>query len=78
MDPSGKLERLKKTERELASALAEFEHEARRVGDRLERGGGRSFALQEHLRQIEENIAATRADIDRIRNQREAFPARRG
>jgi predicted nucleic acid-binding Zn-ribbon protein len=69
MEPSGNLERLKKTERELASALAELEHEARRVGDRLERGGGRSFTLQEQLRQIQENIATTRADIERIRNR---------
>jgi predicted nucleic acid-binding Zn-ribbon protein len=69
MEPSGNLERLKKTERELASALAELEHEARRVGDRLERGGGRSFTLQEQLRQIQENIATTRADIARIRNR---------
>ena len=71
MAPSRKLERLKKMERELASALAEFEHEARRVGDRLERNGGRSFLLQEQLRQIEENIVTTRRDLERIRNPRE-------
>jgi len=71
MEPSRKLERLKKMERELASALAEFEHEARRVGDRLERNGGRSFLLQEQLRQIEENIVTTRRDLERIRNPRE-------
>ena len=71
MEPSRKLERLKKMERELASALAEFEHEARRVGDRLERNGGRSFLLQEQLRQIKENIVTTRRDLERIRNPRE-------
>ena len=71
MEPSRKLERLKKMERELASALAELEHEARRVGDRLERDGGRSFLLQEQLRQIEENIATTRCDVERIRSRRE-------
>jgi len=71
MEPSRKLERLKKMERELASALAEFEHEARRVGDWLERDGGRSLLLQEQLRQIEENIVTTRRDLERIRNPRE-------
>ncbi len=71
MEPSRKLERLKKMERELASALAEFEHEARRVGDWLESDGGRSVLLQELMRQIEENIVTTRRDLERIRNPRE-------
>lgn len=59
--------RLKNEERALVSALAEFEHEARRVRDRLERRGGQAFVLEEQLDQLEKNIAVTKRDLERVR-----------
>ena len=56
------------SKRELSSALAEFEHQARRIRDRLERGGGRSSVLEMELKQVEENLDLTRRDIARVRD----------
>jgi len=63
--------RLEREEHELASALAEFEHEARRVRDQLERRGGRGFVLEDRLEQLQQNITATRRDLKRVRQQLE-------
>ena len=59
--------RLQSEERALVSALAEFDHEARRARDQLERSGGRSFALEARLQQLEENLTVTRRDLERVR-----------
>ena len=59
--------KLKSEERALVSALAEFEHEARRVRDRLERRGGQAFVLEEQLDQLQKNIASTKRDLERVR-----------
>ena len=59
--------RLEGEKRALESALAEFEHESRRVRDQLERCGGHSFALETQLEQLEKNIAATRRDLEGVR-----------
>ena len=64
------IEKLKARERALESALAEFEHQARRVRDSLERSGGRSLALETELAQLEENLALTRRDLTRLRVER--------
>lgn len=61
--------RLESEQRALAEALAEFEHEARRVRDQLERRGGRGFVLEERLDQLERNVAATRRDLETVRNK---------
>ncbi|MDX1513081.1 MAG: hypothetical protein R3174_04995 [Gammaproteobacteria bacterium] len=58
--------------RALESALHEFEHQARRIRDRLERVGGRSFALEVELEQVEENLKVTRRDIEKLEAQRRA------
>ncbi len=63
------ISRLESEERALASALAEFEHEARRVGDQLERQGGPTFALETRLKQLHQNVNATRRELERIRRQ---------
>lgn len=61
--------RLEREQRTLAEALAEFEHEARRVRDQLERRGGRGFVLEERLGQLERNVAVTRRDLENVRNK---------
>lgn len=61
--------RLQAEERALLSALAEFDHEARRVRDRLERHGGRAFVLEARLSQLEQNMATTKRDLERVRTK---------
>lgn len=61
------IEQLKARERALVSAVAEFEHQARRLRDSLERSGGRSLVLETELAQLEENLGLTRRDLDQIR-----------
>ena len=67
MGKEGSLTRFEGEMRALESALAEFEHESRRVRDQLERYGGHSFALESRLKHLEENIATTRRDLERVR-----------
>ncbi|MDX1527089.1 MAG: hypothetical protein R3337_00595 [Gammaproteobacteria bacterium] len=61
--------RLEGEQRALAEALAEFEHEVRRLRDQLERRGGRGFVLEERLDQLERNVAATRRDLETVRKK---------
>ena len=63
------LERLTAQERQLVSAVADFEHQIRRIRERLERGGGRSFALETELRQAQENLDLSRRELRRVRTQ---------
>ncbi len=67
------ISRLESEERALASALAEFEHEARRVGDQLERQGGPKFALEARLKQLRQNVNATRQGLERVQAQLETL-----
>ena len=60
---------LEREEHALASALAEFEHEARRVRDQLERRGGQGLVLEVRLDQLKQNIAITRRDLERVRGK---------
>ena len=69
MIDSDTLDRLRQEERALTEALAEFEHETRRVRDQLERRGGRGFVLEERLDQLERNVAATRRDLETVRHK---------
>ena len=69
MSTADDIARLESERRVLAEALAEFEHEARRVRDQLERRSGQGFVLEDRLDQIERNIAATRRDLDNVRDQ---------
>lgn len=57
----------------MLSALAEFDHEARRVRDRLERRGGPAFVLETRLSQLEQNMATTKRDLKRIRTKLESL-----
>jgi chromosome segregation ATPase len=63
------ISRLESEERALASALAEFEHEARRVRDQLERRGGHGFTWEDRLNQLQQNIAVTRRDLETVRDK---------
>jgi len=63
------LERLAGQERQLVSAVADFEHQIRRIRERLERGGGRSFALETELRQVEKNLDLCRRELRPVRAQ---------
>lgn len=71
-------EQLIARERELLSALAEFEHEARRIRDRLERSGGHSLILEAEFRRLNDNLELTRRDLERVQNQRMALGDGRG
>lgn len=62
------LERLEAMDRELASADAEFEHQARRYGDGIERLGGQAWDIERDLKRVDQNrkrIAGERADLAR-------------
>lgn len=52
---------------ELADAIDEFEHEARRCRDRLERVGGQSHRLTRDLKALEDNRAYNRRELERAR-----------
>lgn len=69
MIDKGTVEKLRNEERALAEALAEFEHEARRVRDQLERRGGHGFILEHRLDQLQQNIAVTRRDLETVRDK---------
>jgi multidrug resistance efflux pump len=71
-------ERLLTEERQLASALADFEHQIRRLRDQMERGGGRAPLIEAALRQAEENLELARRDIDRVRKLLESGKAEPG
>ncbi|MEM8688296.1 MAG: hypothetical protein AAGF81_13260 [Pseudomonadota bacterium] len=58
-----------KTRAQLADALAEFRHEGRRVGDRLERLGGRGAALEQQRGLVHENVKLTRSELDKTEAQ---------
>ena len=64
-------------ERELRSALSEFEHEGRRIRDRLEGVGGRSMALEAQLEQIKKNVARIRRELAETVNKTKKMRDRR-
>lgn len=69
MNATDTVEMLRKKERALKEALAEFEHEARRVRDHLERRGGHVFTWEDRLNQLEQNIAVTHRDLETVRDK---------
>ena len=56
-------ERLDGKRRQLDLALGEFEHESRRIGDALERLGGRSAELEARAKALAKNRKLTAADL---------------
>ena len=59
------LERAEKTRAQLAEALSEFRHTGRRIGDRLERLGGREVDLERRRGLLEENVQRTQSELDK-------------
>ena len=59
------LERAEKTRTQLAEALSEFRHTGRRIGDRLERLGGREVDLERRRGLLEENVQLTQSELDK-------------
>ena len=59
------LERAEKTRAQLAEALSEFRHTGRRIGDRLERLGGREVDLERRRGLLEENVQLTQCELDK-------------
>ena len=72
------LETLQIKHKQLSSALAEFEHQNRRVGDRLERAGGvprdleqQRSLLPDPLKITKSELAATQREIEVLRKRLE-------
>ena len=57
------LETLEVKQRQLTIALEEFEHQNRRVGDRLERAGGVPRDLEQQRSMLRENIEITKSEL---------------
>lgn len=69
------LRHLEQVEHALEEARGEFEHELRRVGDALVRAG-RSRDLDSRDRQLRDNVALNRKDLDKNRARRHTLEAR--
>lgn len=54
---------------ELAEAIDEFEHEARRCRDRLERVGGQSHELTRELARLTDNRNLNRRELEQARRR---------
>ncbi len=70
-------ERLDAQRRQLDLALAEFEHESRRVGDALERLGGRSAELEARAKALAKNRKLTESDLAKNATERDRLERRR-
>ncbi len=68
-----RLERLLQAEEakcdQLHQALSEFRHTGRRLGDRLERLGGRGPAVEQQRALLEENLKLTEAELSKAEAQ---------
>lgn len=58
---------------ELIGAIDEFEHDARRCRDRLERVGGQSHRLSRDLKRLEQNRDFNRRELADSRRRMEAL-----
>ncbi len=70
-------ERLDGKRRQLDLALGEFEHESRRVGDALERLGGRSAELEARAKALAKNRKLTESDLAKNATERDRLERRR-
>jgi predicted RNase H-like nuclease (RuvC/YqgF family) len=60
---------------ELAEAIDDFDHEARRCRDRLERAGGGTHEINRELRRLSENRRLNRRELDKARRRIDALKA---
>lgn len=66
---------LEEIEDVLDEARGEFEHELRRAGDALIRAGGRSWGVENRIKELKSNIALNRKDLEENRKQRQELEA---
>jgi chromosome segregation ATPase len=62
----------------LAEAIDEFEHEARRCRDKIQRQGGESHRLARELRSLKRNCDFNRDELERARRRLTELTAPRG
>jgi septal ring factor EnvC (AmiA/AmiB activator) len=77
-DIDAELARLEAAADALEEALADFEHQLRRIGDGLIRAGGHSRELERQREIVSSNRRRTLADLAANRELRRTMQARRG
>lgn len=60
---------------ELVEAIDEFEHQARRCRDRLERAGGLSHGAEAELKRLKQNRELNREELEKSRYRIEQLKA---
>jgi chromosome segregation ATPase len=60
----------------LDEARGEFEHELRRAGDALVRAGGRSWGVENRLKELKGNVALNRKDLEENKKRRQKLEMR--
>ena len=60
----------------LDEARGEFEHELRRAGDALVRAGGRSWGVENRIKELKGNIALNRKDLEKNKKRRQELEIR--
>ena len=70
------LKHLERVEDVLEEARDEFEHELRRTGDALVRSGGRSWRVENRIKELKGNIALNCKDLNEKTNRRRELETR--
>lgn len=70
------IKHLEQVEDVLDEARGEFEHELRRAGDALVRAGGRSWGVENRIKELKSNIALNRKDLEENKKRRQELETR--
>ena len=70
------LKHLDQIEDVLDEARGEFEHELRRAGDALVRAGGRSWGVENRIKELKDNIVLNRKDLEENKKRRQKLEMR--
>lgn len=73
-----RLKRLEDLTASLEEALADFDHQARRLRDRLERSGGLDRQADGAMGLVGENLRSIKKELVQVRGAREAIERRLG
>ncbi|MFQ5759988.1 MAG: hypothetical protein ACE5HM_03335 [Acidiferrobacterales bacterium] len=65
------IKHLDQVEDVLDAARGEFKHELRRAGDALVRAGGRSWGVENRIKELKGNIALNRKDLEENKKRRQ-------
>ena len=68
-----RLKRLEHLAASLEEALADFDHQARRLRDRLERSGGLDRQADGEMGLVGENLRSIKKELAQVRGEREAI-----